>query len=126
MKMELSEITPKMRVKVTIEGTVLAAVNDDIRIVSYDGIVRDIEYSGSTIFTVAEPEGWGPELGDVWEADSKDYYVVSSLSNSMTITPFDNGMGYCSYYRSDNPKEYPNSFDAFLKLNPKLVRRRSK
>ena len=124
--MELSEIKPRMRVKVTIEGTVLAVTDDDIRIVSYDGYVREIEYSGSTVFTVSEPEGWGPELGDVWEADSKDYYVVSSLSKSLSISPFDNGTGYCSYYRSNNPKEYPNSFDAFLKLNPKLVRRRSK
>jgi hypothetical protein len=122
--MELSEIKPKTRVKVTIEGTVQSVTDDEIYLKSDDGYVSEITYSGSTVFTVAEPEGWGPEPGDIWEADGKEYYVSENSSGTLYIAPFDGKSYY--YYYCNNPKNYPRSFDAFLKLNPKLVRRRSK
>jgi hypothetical protein len=122
--MELSEIKPKMRVKVTIEGTVKVIDGDEIYLKSDDGYVSEITYSGSTVFTVAEPEGWGPQPGDVWEADGKDYYVSEISPGTLYIASF-GGKSY-SYYCNNNSKNYPRTFDAFLKLNPKLVRRRSK
>lgn len=74
-----------------------------------------------TAVSVAGPEDWPPQIGDIWQAgtDGREWYARESAMRprGVVLEPYE--------YRTDKPGHYPpEKTDSFKDLNPVLVRRR--
>jgi hypothetical protein len=69
--------------------------------------------------TLADPADWPPQVGDIWEADGREYYVRGrAVCTGLIIEPFNTD--------DPGPKwQYTDELlDEYKALNPVLVRRR--
>lgn len=117
----MSEYKVGQRVKVEYEGeiTSLKSFNSCMRIRTEKGYshyvcVLSDENSGVKI-TPSDPAGWPPQMGDIWEADGREYFAV--------VRDDFGGPAIMAFYNSDIWWSSVN-LAAFTALNPTLVRRR--
>jgi hypothetical protein len=118
----MTEFRVGQRVKVS------AVFEGELRCINGDGTVdvlpdsqageylgRDVEYSIQSEFvTLADPENWPPQLGDIWAVGDKEWFARYSALTPVYLEAAD---PYQKCYA-----EY--SFDQFKALNPVLVRRK--
>jgi hypothetical protein len=69
--------------------------------------------------TQADPKDWPPQVGDIWEADGREWYAREhSLDDlGIVVESFDHPNGKPSHYQRGTLAD-------FKALNPVLVRRR--
>ena len=114
----MTEFKAGQRVKVEYEGTVRRAGDNSLTILSDDGKYRLVNANKARV-TIMDPPNWPPRVGDIWEAEGREYFTRGhSLRDDIIIEPFDMG--------NPGPKwQYADEFlDDFKALNPTLVRRR--
>jgi hypothetical protein len=110
------------RVRVVIEGSVKtyneAGGVEALYVTTGNGI--DTHYvhlgiAGSPMGTVSveslDPANWPPQVGDIWEAEGREWFAQSSLSRGVVLRGEDTGYAALE-------------LDRFKGLNPVLVRRR--
>jgi hypothetical protein len=73
------------------------------------------------LVTVVHETDWekhgGAQVGDIWEANGREYFTYKSFGAAVTLFPVDGQSGMLGYYSADQ-------HDEFAALNPRLVRRR--
>lgn len=116
----MQEFKKGQRVKVEYEGVVdwfdgeaLQLSRDDSRKVSR--LVRVDTFN--TKVTLLDPADWPPQVGDIWEAEGKEYYGRECR------TAMEPGV-YVGAIHAAGRDYMPGQLDGFKALNPVLVRRR--
>jgi hypothetical protein len=114
----MQEFKEGQRVKVEFEGVILDTY-------SYDGCVKLLDdgakedgwnhyvylNSPAVKVTLADPKDWPPQVGDIWEAEGREYFIQESMSRGMVIRP-------------DDTMHTALSVEGLKRLSPVLVRRR--
>lgn len=116
----MSEYRKGQRVHIELEGEIAAMEKaySLLEIRSDDGGEYCITTNSAFKVTLADPKDWPPQVGDIWLADGKEYYVRQNQASSRhesVIGPFDI-TGEVEYYQ--------DSHGQFKALSPVLVRRR--
>ena len=73
--------------------------------------------------TPLDPENWPPQIGDIWEANGREYFARSHRGNDLWLVL--DGFETREFY-SDAPgySTSHKTLDQFKALNPTLARRR--
>lgn len=106
------------RVKVELEGEIRNpdSYNGCAWIVAGDGEYSHYVYLDSSTagvkVTLADPEDWPPQVGDIWEADGKEWFVRKNTDSRVRVV----------FVSEDNDMRV--ELENFKALNPVLVRRR--
>lgn len=86
----------------------------------YHYVWADPYGENNQVVTVVELTDWekhgGPQVGDIWEANEREYFAYLSFGHILTLFPVEGsyaGHSYSSY-----------QLDSFAAFNPRLVRRR--
>jgi hypothetical protein len=131
----MTEFKRGQRIRVVMESTV-ERVYSDGRITFYapaSGFreyvtVDTVDDTLGVLVEVMDPPNWPPQVGDVWEADGKDFYVrqYQGDGGSRVIEEFNYGfprLRYTDKASAMSGSGYLTLAD-FKGLNPVLVRRR--
>ena len=116
----MTEYKKGQRVKVEFEGVVKVADSDGmLEILTDDGYFYYIaaRREPGVKITPADPKGWPPRVGDIWETGGTEYFARHS-ADKMGITMVPDGQDVIGHYALNSMSE------TFKALNPVLVRRR--
>lgn len=110
----MTEFKAGQRVRVEWEGVVERQSSETILVVqASEGHSLFIDPTKDIKVTLLDPPGWPPRVGDIWEADGKEWFGWKSNAGTVGLKA-DNG-----YVRGSG-----NGWSDFKALNPVLVRRR--
>lgn len=119
----MNEFKEGQRVKVEYEGTVAPCGGGMDAVIKskdapYDDRLYLLDLAGIKV-TLLDPPDWPPRVGDIWEAEGREYYVCgSSVKGGVIIEPFNVTNPGSKWQYADE------LLDDFKALNPTLVRRR--
>jgi hypothetical protein len=111
------EFTKGQRVKVELRGEIVDIHGkSELTYVVKTGSGNVWVYPNTApTITMLDPENWPPQVGDIWEADGREYYVRWNGSTKRpAVASFDNTDTYW----------YAEGLEGFRKLSPVLMRRR--
>lgn len=117
----MTEYQVGQKIKIEFEGTVREhGVSDELCTEVADSMGRYhyiVLGSGGVTVTTQDPEHWPPEVGDIWKANDREYYVRQNRMSrsSVTVAAFEDSV------TRDYIDEEQEKFKA---LNPVLIRRR--
>jgi hypothetical protein len=109
------------RVRVEFDGeianyTSLGTKGHNVAVRRDNGFVHSVR--PEDVAGILEPSNWPPQVGDIWNADGKEFYVRADtiVPDSLVAASFD---GLAAYWL-----DTAEDVDDFKALNPTLVRRR--
>ena len=109
----MQEFKAGQRIKVEYTGIIPeSGKGTDARLL-FEGVYLQVRPLEDIKVTLADPKDWPPQMGDIWEANGREYYVQSSLSRKVVVRP-------------DDTMHAQPSLESFKALNPVLVRRRGR
>lgn len=107
----MSEFKRGQRVHVEFDGVVTAEGNTGVY-VKPDGKYLGVGWVPDVTVTPLEPPSWPPQVGDIWEADGREWFARINLDHK-NKTVMVSEIGRLHF-----------NLDTFKALNPALVRRR--
>ncbi|TVZ01247.1 hypothetical protein EAS64_33755 [Trebonia kvetii] len=78
---------------------------------------RNHTYGEGVTITLADPENWPPQAGDIWEAEGMEYFIRAAARGLIASPQSTTLSAFPLWDETVNDR-------AFLDLNPVLVRRR--
>lgn len=78
--------------------------------------------------TPLDPENWPPQVGDIWEADGKEYVAHANAIDptSVVVCPIERSSSIGPWWDDKGPQADGSLFGNFKALGPTLVRRRNR